>query len=378
MRWFGLKVSRGRRIALAAAAAGMVVGTGMVLAWGGVAGATTVIPREASQAGVSPSPGVSPTPTISPTPPPASETPSASLSQGGGWFAGADASPDFAHSADLAYEFLDGRADEYCTTDDECLPRSHRGGYFTTATWDYTSSFVYDDALMILAFLARGGEEDTRRARAIGDALIFVQEHDPRFSDGRTRASYQPASFKRGVVEIGAGAAYTGNQAWAGMALARLYSTTEEQKYLDAAVRLGDWIQTNASDTRRVPHGYTGGRTANNAAITYKATEHNIDVLAFFTQLAELTDESKWSDRAAVASSFVEAMQSPTGHLWTGTTGNGTTTNRRPIPEDPQAWSYLATLDSRYSSALTWTVGHLRCSAGRRNGFAFARICAVS
>lgn len=300
-----------------------------------------------------------------------SAAPAAGASVGDDWFTSSSGQVDYAESAALAYEFLDDRVDEYCSTDDLCLPRSYQGGFFTTPTADFTASFVYDDALIVMAYAARGLPDDIRRAQAIGDALLFLQANDP-LDDGRTRASYEPASLRDGTVEIGGAGAFTGNQAWAGMALARLYDVTGEQKYLDGALRLGEWIQTNASDTTRAPFGYTGGEDADGIPATFKSTEHNIDVTAFFTQLAQLTGDDVWAERAALAAGFVEAMQQPDGHLATGTHPDGVTVNDSPIPEDPQTWSSLATGDQRYDTALDWTIEQLPAADGPYRGTSFS------
>lgn len=290
----------------------------------------------------------------------------------GAWFTSPDGTTDYARSATLAYEFLDGRVDEYCSGDGLCLPRSYQGGFFTTPDRDFTSSFLYDDALIIIAYAARGLPDDVRRARAVGDAMLFVQQHDPTYDDGRTRVSYEPAALRAGRVEIAGPGAFTGNQAWVGMALARLYDVTGEQKYLDGALRLGDWIEENTADTVRAPFGYTGGQDGRGVSFTFKSTEHNIDVLAFFTQLARLTGLSVWSDRAEVAADFVEAMQDADGHLSTGTDIDGSTINPSPIPEDPQTWSFLATGDDRYGAALDWTTRELRATDGPYQGTSFS------
>ena len=298
--------------------------------------------------------------------------PASAASLDDGWFTSPDGSVDYARSAALAYEFLDARVDEYCSDDGLCLPRSYQGGFFTTPDWDFTSSFVYDDALVIIAYAARGLPDDIRRAQSIGDALLFLQANDPVYDDGRTRASYEPASLRDGRVEIAGPGSFTGNQAWAGMALARLFDVTGEQKYLDAAVRLGEWIENNTADTDRAPYGYTGGQDANGQPFTFKSTEHNADVTGFFTQLAHLTGDAVWTDRAAIAAGFVAAMQHADGHLSTGTHADGSTINITPIPEDPQTWSRLATLDDRYDHAVTWTLDNLQAVDGPYRGPSFS------
>ncbi|WP_341940528.1 hypothetical protein [Microbacterium sp. LWH10-1.2] len=280
----------------------------------------------------------------------------------------ADVTPlDPALSVARAYEFLDARVDEFCDGDGHCLPRSYQGGFFTTPSWDFTPSFVYDDALVVIAYTARGLPDDLRRARTIGDTLLFVQANDP-IGDGRVRTSYEPHGIRQGRVEITGPGTFTGNEAWVGMALARLFHATGDQRYLDGALRIGGWIQTNTADMTRAPYGYTGGQTDAGASLTWKSTEHNADVAGFFTQLAQLTGDAVWADRAAVASGFVAAMQGQDGHVDTGTLLDGSTVNTHPIPLDAQTWSSLATGDSRYGAALDWTLTNLMATDGPYQG----------
>ncbi|MEU6850388.1 Tat pathway signal sequence domain protein [Actinacidiphila alni] len=283
--------------------------------------------------------------------------------------------PDaLAASVSRAFAFLDAKFDEYGTGDALRVPRSYTGGFFETPTWTFVSSFAYDDALMIIAWLGRGRPGDIHRATVLGDTLLYAQDHDP-IGDGRTRASYQPDSFTTptGSLDIGSPAAYTGNQAWVGMAFAHLYARTRHHRFLDGALRAADWIQRHTFDGTRAPYGYTGGRTADDQPNTYKATEHNIDTGAFFTMLARLTGKQVWRDRAAVAFSFVDAMRDRAGgHLWTGTDPDGVTTNRTPIPEDVQTWAYLATLDHRYSSSVDWVLRKLTAHDAGVSGVSFS------
>jgi hypothetical protein len=278
-----------------------------------------------------------------------------------------DATADPELSVALAYEFLDARVDEFCDGDGHCLPRSYQGGFFTTPTWDFTPSFVYDDALVVIAYTARGLPDDIRRARTIGDTLLFVQAGDP-IGDGRTRASYEPHGIRQGRVEITGPGTFTGNQAWVGMALARLFHATGDQKYLDGAVRVAQWIQTNTADTVRAPYGYTGGQLEDGTSLVWKSTEHNTDIAGFFSQLAQLTGDTVWADRAAVAANFVTAMQAADGHVDTGTLLDGSTVNTYPVPLDAQTWSYLGTGDPRYGAALDWTLAHLIATDGPYSG----------
>ncbi|MFS0895164.1 hypothetical protein [Microbacterium sp. 179-I 3D3 NHS] len=275
--------------------------------------------------------------------------------------------PSAAASVARAYDFLDSRVDEFCDGAGRCLPRSYQGGFFTTPGWDFTPSFVYDDALVVIAYTARGLPGDLRRARAIGDALLFVQQNDP-IGDGRTRASYEPHGIRQGRVEITGPGTFTGNQAWVGMALARLYDATGETRYLDGALRTARWIQANTADMARAPYGYTGGQLDDGTALAWKSTEHNSDIAGFFGQLAQLTGDPVWAQRSAVAAGFVTAMQAADGHVDTGTLLDGTTVNTHPRPLDAQTWSYLGTGDARYGAALDWTTANLIATDGPYRG----------
>ena len=275
--------------------------------------------------------------------------------------------PDPTLSVALAYEFLDARVDEFCDGDGHCLPRSYEGGFFTTPSWDFTPSFVYDDALVVIAYTARGRPDDIRRAQAVADTLLFVQAEDP-IGDGRVRTSYEPHGIRQGRVEITGPGTFTGNQAWVGMALTRLFHATGETKYLDGALDIARWIQTNTADMTRAPYGYMGGQLEDGTSLVWKSTEHNADIAGFFTQLAQVSGDPVWSDRAAVAAAFVTAMQAADGHVDTGTLLDGSTTNVYPVPLDAQTWSSLATGDPRYGTAVDWTLANLIANDGQNQG----------
>ncbi|MBV7327390.1 hypothetical protein KFU94_03850 [Chloroflexi bacterium TSY] len=53
-------------------------------------------------------------------------------------------------------------------------------------------SFVYDDSLALIAFVAAGMLD---RAELIADAFVLVQNHDRAYTDGRIRTAYQPGDL---------------------------------------------------------------------------------------------------------------------------------------------------------------------------------------
>lgn len=245
-----------------------------------------------------------------------------------------------------------------------------------------SSAFTYDNALTILALvraqpivtaLLHDRADNLARAGVLGDSLLYAQQHDPTYSDGRLRQAYftNPFVLQSGQVNLAGNPFYfygssVGDMAWAGLALAQLYSATGQRQYLDGALKLGHWIVVTAYSTQGLG-GYTGGVDGNNNPLTYKSTEHNIDVYAFFTLLAQLTNDRQytglnqtWSSLAQHALTFIQAMwDAATQHFWTGSNADGATINYYPIPEDVNTWSYLALHSATYAASVDWATSNL-------------------
>lgn len=222
------------------------------------------------------------------------------------------------------------------------------------------TAFIYDNALTIMALLIGG---DRRRAREIGDALLYAQEHDPA-QDFRLRQAYHADSFVDGSWQAGVASDFgltgtaVGDMAWAGLALVQLAHVTKHPPYLQGALRIGHWIVDHTYSTTGLG-GYTFGETAGLEG--HKSTEHNIDVYGLFRLLAQLTHDGAWTARSRHAWDFVESVwNADAGFFWTGS-DEGTTINtlNTQLPEDVQSWSWLAARSGQYGSALDWAATHL-------------------
>ncbi|HEY5845720.1 MAG TPA: hypothetical protein VIT42_02905 [Microlunatus sp.] len=251
-----------------------------------------------------------------------------------------------AGSTRAAVGFLQGVIDAYRVSG----PRMAQSYYDGSGLLDV--GFTYDNALTTIALLDGG---DVVRARAIGDALLLVQE-----ADGRLRQAYF-VNRETPVVAadpFGFTGTAVGDMAWAGVALAQLARATGLRQYRDGAVKIGTWIYDNTYSTTGLG-GYTFGLTA--GLEDHKSTEHNIDVYALFRLLARLTRNPEWTERAEHAWDFVEALwNAADGFFWTGS-DDGSTINTKPtqLPLDPQPWSWLAARDRRYAGALDWAKTNL-------------------
>ncbi len=253
-------------------------------------------------------------------------------------------------------------------------------------------AFTYDNAVSLIAYLSAG---DYKRAKLIADALVFAQSEDRTFADGRVRNAYKASEielfsgWEPNGKEISVGmpgyackkddnsgnygwcedefqvSTHTGNVAWTMLALLSYYEMRGGEKYLNTVKQLGKWVIKNCKNNKS-PKGYTGGyegweRSSRNKEgqkkLTYKSTEHNIDLYSAFSRLYEITHDEKWNNSAEIAKKFVIAMwDDEQGKFWTGTKEDGMSINKDVIPVDIQAWSILALGDDwePYKRALSY------------------------
>lgn len=263
--------------------------------------------------------------------------------------------PECGPSTRAAVLFLRGVTDAYRSSG----PRLAQSYYDGSGLTDI--GFVYDNALTIIGLLIGG---DVPHARAIGDALVFAQQHDPEFHDGRLRQAYHANTFVNADgsahfgYEYGLVGTAVGDMAWSGIALAQLAHCAGHRRYLDAALRIARWIVKYTYSTSGLG-GYTFGETA--GLQDHKSTEHNVDVYALFTMLARLTRNHRWQTRANHAWAFAQQQwNAADGFFWTGS-DDGATINKNPLqlPADVQSWSWLAGRQRRYAAALDWAEANL-------------------
>ncbi len=231
-------------------------------------------------------------------------------------------------------------------------------------------AFSYDNALALLAFLAADTTDGLRRARLVGDAFVYASLNDRLFDDGEIRTAYSAGNLilppgwtpndRVGTVSI-PGFYYeptemffeveqndldVGNNSWVMTALLGLYDDTGELSYLDAAHRIGDFIRTCRNDTGTF-QGFQGGIDDPEGTPMRKlwaSGEHNIDVFAAFSVIADLTVEPSWIPDAMHAQTFVESLWDPILGCYYAGTGDPETRNENydQLPLDVQTWSVLA------------------------------------
>ena len=245
------------------------------------------------------------------------------------------------------------------------------------------ASYVYDNALALIAFLAVESMDGNRRAKIIADAFVYAQNHDRAFNDGRLRNAYscgdlwqsQPGDITRlpgfwrmdslrWVEDRYNAGSDCGNMAWAIIALLSYWEKCDgsnDSPYLESAIGLGNWIHGSSYSNEG---GYTGGEegwersdldTVGQTKTTWKSTEHNIDIYVAFTRLFLATQDLNWQIRADHANQFVKRMwNSNEQHFWAGTLPGTEDINDSLIPLDVHPWAILAYRDTCYSPGLKW------------------------
>jgi hypothetical protein len=277
-------------------------------------------------------------------------------------------------SLELAYLFLGDMMDLYATGTTLRLAQSYVP---TTAQNLGDLALMYDNAAMITALLQRGTSDDLTRAQTLGNSIVYAQAHDP-LNDGRVRDGYHVDPFLDGngspriAFDDNDGGSHTGNLAWAGLALARLYAKTGQSSYLSAAVAVGTWIAQNTHDLRGAG-GYTDGIAQPDKLIGSKSTKANVVIFAFFNLLAGISGTNPWQGLAQHALTFIDAMWNPqSARFWLGTLSDGVTVNISFVPEDVQSWTYLAELNHARAGSLDWAYRYLRVYGNPLTGTSFS------
>lgn len=218
------------------------------------------------------------------------------------------------------------------------------------------AAFTYDNALAAIALVACG---KPKHALRIGESLLSAATLDRARRQGRLRNTYRAgAQNQKPIPPMGwwdvtanrwfedayqVGSA-TGNVAWAALALMTLGDSTGEERFRNGAAELARWIVDNTRDPKG-PGGFNGGVQGFDdkpQPLTWKATEHNTDLVALFVWLERTKTAGDWAGPAKAARGFLDAMWTAgNGHFPTGTTPDGVTVNSATSGLDAQLWPLL-------------------------------------
>ncbi|QPB18250.1 hypothetical protein [Rhizobium sp. 007] len=235
------------------------------------------------------------------------------------------------------------------------------------------TGFTYDNALALMAFY---GCKRKAEARRIADALVLAVETDRHYHDGRLRNAYRSGpvvSGKEGMLLPGYWSAAsnswiedgyqvgsaTGSTAWGALALLMAYEETEQPAYLDTARKIMDWIHRSTADPQSP--GYFGGFFGHEPAperMTWKSTEHNLDIYAADSWLARLDAGGDWTHRGDSALKFLRAMwDDGEGRFYIGSAPDSNAPNIAMSGLDAELWPLIAVPDfkTKVERVMEWT-----------------------
>lgn len=244
-------------------------------------------------------------------------------------------------------------------------------------------AYLYDNAV---ALIVLSNAKAYWHMQKIADAIVFAQNHDREFNDGRLRNTYiagnpksdsgwsivagevsirLPGFWKDGKWQEDSYTVSTssGNMAWVIMALctaAENSSSDKAQEYIDAAIKAADFILTLKSESGGFTAGYEGWDD-NQVKVTYKSTEHNIDLIYAFSKIAKIIAEEnpekaeEYQNASEHAEKFVFSMyDKKLKCFYTGTKNDGKTISEGLIPLDANSLAIMAInkkIDNSYDIA---------------------------
>ena len=279
---------------------------------------------------------------------------------------------------------------------------------------------IYESAMVVLTLLATGDSADATNAREIVDAFVYALSHEnqgdpipigPNGAAGLHNGMFSgnvalindqgPGAGRRGQVRLAGfriesnlcgpshfclvlDGATGGNNAFVILALVEAYAKFQDQRYLDAARRIGNWIHGNLLDMTGTGFGgyYLGYPDEGQAKqlVKGKSIENNADIYRAFAALATecqelgLTPEAdEWNRRAAIAGDFVLALfDHAAGRFYAGTVPRGVLASPGISPDGPQRGDeVINTYD--FLDAQTFTTLPLAPSPRYRNAIDWRR-----
>lgn len=239
-----------------------------------------------------------------------------------------------------------------------------------------STAFTYDNAVAAIALIACNDLSD---ALKIGRALSRAAHADRAFHDGRIRNAYRAGPVDN-APPVSPGwwdatrnlraedwyqdGSYTGNTAWAALALLNLYQATRETAFRDDAAGLIDWVAASTVCNRFFCGGYDG-YDDRQIRLPWISTEHNVDVAA----------AAQWLARAGAGDRFTKISEQARAvlniaflgdHFAIGITQDGKPASPQQYVLDVQLWPWMALPDapSDWRKGLSFAQEHLAVDGG--------------
>jgi GH15 family glucan-1,4-alpha-glucosidase len=217
---------------------------------------------------------------------------------------------------------------------------------------EHSQSYIYDQALAIIAFSNHG---DKKNAKSLLNGLRKLQHKDGSlyfsyYMDGQS--PYPVEGDKR----------FAGAIAWVAMAATTYQKSFHDREfykfnlallnYLSKQMQTTDINGQQVSAVRFGPSDISSTPWKENEVA---ALEHNIDTYAAFTQFSQINHDEKFQEKASEIKQFILSMWDHSrSHFWSGANLTTGQINKEELYLDNQTWSLLA-LDRKTLETLNTT-----------------------
>ena len=215
-----------------------------------------------------------------------------------------------------------------------------QGGKLIKSFTNHSQSYIYDQALAIIAFTK---QEDQENAKDLLRALSNLQK-----IDGSLYFSYYLNGESPYPVE--GDKRYAGAIAWVALAAITYQHKFKSKEFLGFNSRVLKYLETqmkpvliDGKTLKAISFSPTDiSETIWNESET-AALEHNLDAYSAFLHFSEVNNHEKWKINAAELKKFIMAMwDSSRSHFWSGADLKNGIVNKQELYLDNQTWSLLA------------------------------------
>ncbi len=215
-----------------------------------------------------------------------------------------------------------------------------QGGKLIKSFTNHSQSYIYDQALAIIAFTK---QDDQENAKDLLHALSNLQK-----TDGSLYFSYYLNGESPYPVE--GDKRYAGAIAWVALAAITYQHKFKSKEFLGFNSRVLKYLETQMKpvliDGKALKaisfSPFDISETIWNESET-AALEHNLDAYSAFLHFSQVNNHEEWKIHAAELKKFIMAMwDSSRSHFWSGANLKNGIVNKQELYLDNQTWSLLA------------------------------------
>lgn len=236
----------------------------------------------------------------------------------------------------------------------------------------HSQSYIYDQALAIIAFTKNKNQNEARKLLQ-GLKSLQLTNGSLYFSYNLDGSSIYPKAGDKRIA---------GAIAWVALAAIHYQASFQTKEFLPFNFKLLTYLSSEMVPLSFDDQKFKALRFAPKDVASTKfdesdtvALEHNLDAYAAFSHFVKLNKNDKWKDEVSDLKKFILAMwNKKDSHFWSGAKISTGTLNKSELYLDTQTWSLLA-LDQETlkaidpSEALNFNCDEFKVSHNKIEGF---------